>query len=54
MSLVGPNAPLGFASLRPELCSLHAAVGRHGVEFAIRFGKQLVDGIVATQVGKTG
>ena len=48
------NAPRDFASLRPELCSLHEAVGRNGVAFAILVGKKLVDGIVATQVGKTG
>ena len=48
------NAPLDFASLRPELCSLREAVVRNGVADAILFGKKLVDGIVATQVGKTG
>ncbi len=48
------NAPLDLNSQLPDLGSLCEVVVANGAKYAMQLGSRLGDGIVVTQVGKTG
>jgi len=47
----GAAAPLASSQARPNICSMHEAVGANSIEDAIALGRKIVTGIVVTQVG---
>ena len=48
------NAPVHFGAHRPTAASVSEAFRRNGINNAIELGRKLANGIVVTQIGKTG